>query len=1009
MKRIASDNDIALNLKSSVLTAFLGSKVTKGICCALIAGQLGLLARAANAGVVYPENQSERALKAKMLGNSKGYEWTRNLQQNALSTNIGSSGEITFNSIKLDDSSKVSASSVNNIKTRNGKGQNSRLNLYDLSPDSSKCRGGGDCSKYYASGSLPDVQSLQSVYSDDDSTDNEKRIEDYANSSHDRLDADVKRNDSSSMSVQSHVYAIMNDSSRLDKPNLTDDPMFANATGIIGGSVQNVFSDCSSTDNFVKGLKRKTHTAVYKSCVEEPAATCTLRKQPSFQVLSYMSSAGRQLFGTCGENCTRYYLGDMLHGKDGDYQKKMTAGSCTARSVHSTLTINSFAAIKKVMISNITYAGTIKVGIDRTSPGVPRRTLFSYDAYGSPNNHGCVNNHGYVRMDLNLDITGFFKTKESNPVVDFQIDYSGAEPIIELEVTYEPKYAISNDNWTGSDDCLNRAESVYKRELEGTVICRDSLTLNNGYVYANGIKVKASELKSEYGLPSACTTAEVKVTDQKASILSSMKKCSDLREEGCGFVSAHCDEKNYDGVGCSLPSFIYDCGYDNNVSSTEKALSCPGSVECQGNDCMNLLVNGDDSNARDFNKALALLNETQQSATEAQCTRDSHNNLTCTFFPGEKSECSNQKLLGMKNDCCDPEGLPMQDIRGQIAGAIYASKVFFVKDMALTNDIFDNSIGPMDSYFSTAVGGSASSSDMMSGGGGVPGLSFVAGTMWDMFRNYTGVGQSYTRVQDKLRAPIVNSLNNIIPYAGEVFAAAEDVAIKTIVSNLIAKYVEKAMSEIYREVAEYAAKQLGFSAAESSTAAAGAGTETAATAMGSALAACVMWIGIIYAVYCVAKLVLTLMIQCDEDEYTVASNIQQKLCDSVGGYCAHKFLGSCKEYRNVYCCFKSQLARILNKQIRYSLKGLHMVYPNDDPSLAWGSDEDAVCGGLSLYDMQNANWKLVDLTEWLTLLKAAGKLSSDNISVDSLRNNYLPTGKYNSSGGINTSDIQAIR
>lgn len=64
----------------------------------------------------------------------------------------------------------------------------------------------------------------------------------------------------------------------------------------------------------------------------------------------------------------------------------------------------------------------------------------------------------------------------------------------------------------------------------------------------------------------------------------------------------------------------------------------------------------------------------------------------------------------------------------------------------------------------------------------MPGLSFVAGTMWDMFRNYTGVGQSYTRVQDKLRAPIVNSLNNIIPYAGEVFAAADDVVIKTILS-----------------------------------------------------------------------------------------------------------------------------------------------------------------------------------------------------------------------------------
>lgn len=71
MKSITDEN--ALKLKSSALTAFLGSKVTKGICYALIVGQLGLLARAANAVVVYSDNQSERALKAKSLGNSKGY------------------------------------------------------------------------------------------------------------------------------------------------------------------------------------------------------------------------------------------------------------------------------------------------------------------------------------------------------------------------------------------------------------------------------------------------------------------------------------------------------------------------------------------------------------------------------------------------------------------------------------------------------------------------------------------------------------------------------------------------------------------------------------------------------------------------------------------------------------------------------------------------------------------------------------------------------------------------
>ncbi|MDY6471094.1 MAG: hypothetical protein SPK70_08530, partial [Succinivibrio dextrinosolvens] len=136
-------NETELNLKSSVITSFLGSTVTKGICYALIVGQMGLLARVARADLILPENQQERIFKAKSTANSKGYEWTRNLQNNALSTNITAGGDITFNSIKLDDSSNVSAAKVNNIKSTNGRGQESRLNLYDLSPDSSKCRNGG--------------------------------------------------------------------------------------------------------------------------------------------------------------------------------------------------------------------------------------------------------------------------------------------------------------------------------------------------------------------------------------------------------------------------------------------------------------------------------------------------------------------------------------------------------------------------------------------------------------------------------------------------------------------------------------------------------------------------------------------------------------------------------------------------------------------------------------------------------------------------------------------------
>ena len=81
--------------------------------------------------------------------------------------------------------------------------------------------------------------------------------------------------------------------------------------------------------------------------------------------------------------------------------------------------------------------------------------------------------------------------------------------------------------------------------------------------------------------------------------------------------------------------------------------------------------------------------------------------------------------------------------------------------------------------------------------------------------------------------------------------------------------------------------------------------------------------------------------------------------------------------------------------------------------VAYGSNKYPNCSGITEDQLASVDWTNVDLTEWLTLLKASGKISADDIlankyddqNFDTLRNNYLPTGKYDSNGNVNSSQV----
>lgn len=1033
----------------------LGSKVTKGIASTLIIGQIGLLFF--NISYASPASKFEKlgtmsAAEAKITGNAKGVEWLRNAQVNAVNTNISASGDIAFNGVGLDSApqneqtvgnknlnlnqSNTSMNSrLNGIQMEKTNGDGTKtsvgLNLYDLTPDSASCKNNPElCKKYYSNGQLPTSQQMQGLYNSDENT-----MTNLSQNYHQSLKDEVNGG-SSSMSVQAHVYGILNDVSHYNKPDLSNDPSLKNANSILNNSVSNPFTDCGKTNTLLNSIKQTVHTKDLQKCVDNELNHCSIIKQPDLSIVSYYG--GKAKYGDCGENCTIMYVGDLDKAQNSNAINAMNSGACVAGSTTSSLIAVNPDAITDAEVTAVYGAGAAKVTLQAIQAGTPASVLFNINSNGNDHSNEtqdllCEQNRGLfqaVSKSVNekakgiryngekISLLDYLKNKKTNHVAEFKIEYMGAMPILEIQIKYDPKKAARNDMWTGSQDCINKAIDITNGKLEGNVKCTKQLDMTNGYVYGNGTRIPEAYLNRSFGLGGNCTEATVAIVEELKNETMpngiSTTLCSDLKNKGCEYAGQTCRKSYTDKSGmekCAVYEYTYDCGYDTEVNTPHSSAltSCPGNIQCQGYDCMNLIVsNGDSSedSKKDFNKALGLLNETQQAANDMNCKKKDDGTIDCRFFEGTYKTCDRKKFLGASNNCCSPDGIPMQDMQQLIEGGLKAATVGFVKDFVDSHDVFDHTLVQNSDYTISSPQPSTAYES---------GANFVVGLAWDYFKNYTGVGQQYSKLQNTLNKPMVNSLNNLIPYAGTVFGAVSNVASDAIITNILSKYVAKAIQFIVDKVAEY----LGYSAAEGTAAGVAGGTGAASSAAGSAAAAigtCICVIGILYAIYSIGKMIAEIATACDEEEDKVASKIQQKLCEEVGSYCAEKFLGSCKNERHVYCCFESQLSRILNKQIRYASRGLHVTYPEIPPKAIYAfspsiymlSAKNADCSGVTAEQLSSVDWTNVDLTEWLSLLKATGNIQAENVSngtFDALRNNYLPSGGYDSNGNKNSSQV----
>lgn len=104
------------------------------------------------------------------------------------------------------------------------------------------------------------------------------------------------------------------------------------------------------------------------------------------------------------------------------------------------------------------------------------------------------------------------------------------------------------------------------------------------------------------------------------------------------------------------------------------------------------------------------------------------------------------------------------------------------------------------------------------------------------------------------------------------------------------------------------------------------------------------------------------MFQCDEEDMETSQKLTLRVCHLVG-VISEKVLGMPLKDRNVYCCFNSMLARLIQEQGRLQL------------GLGWGTGDLPDCRGFSIGEIAEMDFTKMDLSEYMKYVKVKTKLT----------------------------------
>lgn len=98
---------------------------------------------------------------------------------------------------------------------------------------------------------------------------------------------------------------------------------------------------------------------------------------------------------------------------------------------------------------------------------------------------------------------------------------------------------------------------------------------------------------------------------------------------------------------------------------------------------------------------------------------------------------------------------------------------------------------------------------------------------------------------------------------------------------------------------------------------------------------------------------------CDQIETETAIANSSGRCVELGEMCKEKWFGKCVQNQKSFCCFNSQLAKIINEQGRLQLKAFQNL-----PNRGFGNVENPQCRGFTPEEFQALDFSNIDLTEY---------------------------------------------
>ena len=412
---------------------------------------------------------------------------------------------------------------------------------------------------------------------------------------------------------------------------------------------------------------------------------------------------------------------------------------------------------------------------------------------------------------------------------------------------------------------------------------------------------------------------------------------------------------------CYNPTVAYDCGVTKQsnipVVVEEQGDACTGAMRCLGTECHRPNLSG--SHGGEFAQAATgmealnfMINE-MVCAETGEAPQSAEQACTPVVFGGKPMYCKIPigNSIGLTPHCCkeaqkNAGGSPSWIEYLQATHALYK---------ITRNKTFQQFLGNFDAYNHTAEY-----------------LGDIAKPVTNMIDSATGFVTE--NIVTPFRAGFDSLFSSFGSGAGSGASSAAGVAVDSgVKSEMISGVLEEFSQTLMRGAADILMEIGG----EELTGMIFTETVAANGATQLELAPFVQGFLVVFQVYAVLQLIGHIIFACKQEEYEWGMNDRWKLCTYVDTCCAKKktFVG-CVEKRQLYCCYKSIIARIMSEQIVKK-----NLVTNRPYGFRTGSDGrslgkcDINCGGFKPFELAAVDWSRVDLTEWTDNLVESGLMN----------------------------------